>query len=57
MEEDLTNYKDKGEDEDNIYGGIDGATLGNEVWQLSHWREFQVYVSWQSEFLLLACSF
>ena len=42
MEEDLTDYDDEGEDEDDIHGGIDGATLGNEVWQLSHWHEFQV---------------
>ncbi len=41
IEENITDQ----EDEDNIYEGVDGATLGNDVGQLSHWHVFQIYVS------------
>jgi hypothetical protein len=48
IEEDTTEPGQEDEDEDDIYGGIDGAVgdaLENEVRQLSHWHVFQLYIS------------
>ena len=44
--EDITDQED--EDEDDIYGGFDGAVgdaLGNEVGELFHWHVFHVYAN------------
>jgi hypothetical protein len=41
IEEDITDQ----EDEDNIYEGVDSATLENDVGQVSRWVVFQIYVS------------
>jgi hypothetical protein len=43
--EDGTDQEDELEDEEDIYGGLDGAAddaLGNEVGQLFHWHVFPV---------------